>query len=260
MLLSYDGEVKLIDFGIAKAKSSFVKTVGVLKGKFAYMSPEQTTGKPVDRRSDIFSLGIVLYELVTGERLFVGDSDFAVLERVRTVDIQPPAVVKPDLPHDVEAVIMKALAKDVDERYQWCSEMRADLARCGAATTEQLSAWVRELFKEEISNEREDLNLPVAQQIRRSTPMVAQPEPTPPPLEIVEMASQPVLDMVDLPDSAPPPPLTAPPHLDFEEDVSTSVQGEAYEPPLTLTDSEPFDLVEPPPPEPPKRTRKPSRR
>jgi len=98
MLVAYDGEVKLIDFGIAKAKSSFVKTVGVLKGKFAYMSPEQTTGKPIDRRSDIFSLGIVLYELVTGERLFVGDSDFAVLERVRTVDMQPPTSVMPDVP------------------------------------------------------------------------------------------------------------------------------------------------------------------
>jgi serine/threonine protein kinase len=80
LLISYEGEVKIIDFGIAKAANKASKTqAGILKGKFGYMSPEQVRGLPLDRRSDIFSAGIILYELLTGERLFVGESDFSTL-------------------------------------------------------------------------------------------------------------------------------------------------------------------------------------
>ncbi len=90
ILVSYDGELKLVDFGIAKAAGKASKTqAGILKGKFGYMSPEQVRGLPIDRRSDIFSLGIILYELLTGERLFVGESDFSTLEKVRNVEILP---------------------------------------------------------------------------------------------------------------------------------------------------------------------------
>ncbi len=172
MLLSYDGELKIIDFGIAKARSSVVRTVGVLKGKFAYMSPEQTMGKHIDRRSDIFSMGIVLYELVTGERLFVGDSDFAVLEKVRTVAIKPVSDVVPGLPEVVVQVIGRALAADRDEAlHQWCSEMCDELATLGAAPREDIATWLRELFADEISNEREDLGLPIKQMRRgRASP------------------------------------------------------------------------------------------
>jgi serine/threonine protein kinase len=92
VLIGYDGEVKLIDFGIAKAAGKASKTqAGILKGKFGYMSPEQVRGLPIDRRSDIFSVGIVLYELLTNERLFVGESDFSTLEKVRNVEIMPPS-------------------------------------------------------------------------------------------------------------------------------------------------------------------------
>ena len=90
ILISYDGEVKVIDFGIAKAAGRSAKTqAGILKGKFGYMSPEQVRGLPLDRRSDIFSVGIVLYELLTLERLFRGESDFSTLEKVRNVEIMP---------------------------------------------------------------------------------------------------------------------------------------------------------------------------
>ena len=283
MLVGYDGEVKLIDFGIAKAKSSFVKTVGVLKGKFAYMSPEQTTGKAIDRRSDIFSLGIVLYEIITGERLFVGDSDFAVLERVRTVDVRPPHEVAPETPPEIEAVIMKSLSRDVSDRYQWCSEMRADLARCGIATSEELSAWMRELFADEIANEREDIGLPLAgsHQLRRSAPIPAEPTREPTPMPAPPPAPPAMPGPMPAPTPLPPqmpPPLDMnafdepAPHvdmLDFDDDANTALH-EAYhppgEPPLELTDSEPFDLVEPPEPPnedhlPPwQRTPKPNRR
>jgi serine/threonine protein kinase len=92
VLISYEGEVKVIDFGIAKAAGKATKTqAGILKGKFGYMSPEQVRGLPIDRRSDIFSTGIVLYELLTNERLFHGESDFSTLEKVRNVEILPPS-------------------------------------------------------------------------------------------------------------------------------------------------------------------------
>jgi eukaryotic-like serine/threonine-protein kinase len=84
ILCSYEGEVKIIDFGIAKAANRSQKTqAGILKGKFGYMSPEQVRGLPIDRRSDIFALGVILYEMLTGEKLFVGESDFSTLEKVR---------------------------------------------------------------------------------------------------------------------------------------------------------------------------------
>ena len=108
----YEGEVKLIDFGIAKAAGKASKTqAGILKGKFGYMSPEQVRGLPLDRRSDIFALGIVLYELLTGERLFVGESDFSTLEKVRNVEILPPSSYNQKIPQELERIVLKALAQ-----------------------------------------------------------------------------------------------------------------------------------------------------
>ena len=99
VLVGYEGEVKLIDFGIAKAAGKATKTqAGILKGKFGYMSPEQVRGLPVDRRSDVFAVGICLYELLTGERLFVGESDFSTLEKVRNVEILPPSSYNRQIP------------------------------------------------------------------------------------------------------------------------------------------------------------------
>ena len=95
ILLSFDGEVKLIDFGIAKAANRLQKTqAGILKGKFGYMSPEQVKGLELDRRADIFAVGVVLYEMLTGKRLFTGESDFSVLERVRDAVVPPAAPVQ----------------------------------------------------------------------------------------------------------------------------------------------------------------------
>jgi serine/threonine protein kinase len=99
ILISYEGEVKIIDFGIAKAVGKSGRTqAGILKGKFGYMSPEQVLGMEIDRRSDVFGVGICLYELLTGERLFVAESDFATLERVRNVDIMPPSTYNRRIP------------------------------------------------------------------------------------------------------------------------------------------------------------------
>jgi serine/threonine protein kinase len=109
ILVSTAGHVKLIDFGVAKAATKASKThSGMLKGKLGYMSPEQVRGLPLDRRSDIFAAGIVLYELLTGERLFVGSTDFSTLERIRNVDIQPPSEVAADVPPELERIVLRA--------------------------------------------------------------------------------------------------------------------------------------------------------
>src|SRR5262249_23288318 len=163
VLVSYEGEVKVIDFGIAKATSRNSRTMaGVLKGKFGYMSPEQVRGLPLDRRSDIFAIGTMLYECLTGERLFQGETDFSTLEKVRNVDIQRPRSINPQIPEVVENVILKALAKDVDDRYQWCGEMLADIQQFLMGqdvvfTAKSLSSWLKEVFSSEIDRERQQL-------------------------------------------------------------------------------------------------------
>ena len=160
VLVSYEGEVKVIDFGIAKATSRNSRTMaGVLKGKFGYMSPEQVRGLPLDRRSDIFAIGTMLYECLTGERLFQGETDFSTLEKVRNVDIAAPRQVNPSIPEPIEKIILKALAKDVEDRYQWCSEMLADLqaylmSQDVVFTAKSLSTWLKEVFAAEIERER----------------------------------------------------------------------------------------------------------
>jgi len=163
VLVSYEGEVKVIDFGIAKATSRNSRTMaGVLKGKFGYMSPEQVRGLPLDRRSDIFALGTMLYECLTSERLFQGETDFSTLEKVRNVDIRGPREINPNIPEAVEKVILKALAKDVEDRYQWCSEMLADLQlylmnQEVVFTAKSLAGWLKEVFASEIERERGQL-------------------------------------------------------------------------------------------------------
>jgi serine/threonine protein kinase len=159
-LVSYDGEVKVIDFGIAKAAGKATKTqAGILKGKFGYMSPEQIRGLPLDRRSDVFAIGVCLYEMLTGERLFVGDSDFSVLEKVRKVEVLPPSTYNRKIPEALEKVVMKALAKDVDDRYQYASEVADDLQRF-LITSEavfgrkDLAQYMRATFAEDVEKEK----------------------------------------------------------------------------------------------------------
>ena len=128
ILISYEGDIKLCDFGIAKAASKVSQTEsGALKGKIQYMSPEQAWGKPIDRRSDLFSLGAVLYELPTEQKLFRGDSDLTVLEKVRAAVAAPPSEVNPDVPKPLDAVVLRALAREPEDRYANASDMLRDL-------------------------------------------------------------------------------------------------------------------------------------
>jgi len=128
VLISFEGEVKLCDFGIVKAVSKASKTqMGALKGKLQYMSPEQAWGRPVDARSDIFSLGSLLFEMLTGRRLFAGDSEMSVLDAVREGRIQAPRDLDPRLPLEVNALVLKALAKEPGDRFETAGEMQKQL-------------------------------------------------------------------------------------------------------------------------------------
>jgi TonB family protein len=126
VLITFEGDIKLCDFGIAKAVSKANQTqMGALKGKLQYMSPEQAWGKTVDARSDIFSLGAILFEMLTGERLFPGDSEMSILEAVRDGRTRTARSVLPSVPPEVDEIVLKALAEDAANRYQSASEMQA---------------------------------------------------------------------------------------------------------------------------------------
>lgn len=128
VLLSFSGDVKLADFGIAKATALAAETqAGVLKGKFAYMSPEQIRGEELDARSDVFSAGILLHELVCWQRLFRRESDFATIRAVESEAVPPPSAIRDDVPDVLENVIMRALDRDRDLRYATAQEMQMDL-------------------------------------------------------------------------------------------------------------------------------------
>lgn len=119
IMLSYDGAVKIVDFGIAKAKDRVDETrSGVIKGKFGYMSPEQANGQPIDHRSDIFSTAIILWELLTNQRLFSAENDMATLKLIQECVVSSPSRLNPKIPTDLERIVMKGLVKDLSLRYQ----------------------------------------------------------------------------------------------------------------------------------------------
>lgn len=167
VLVSYDGAVKLIDFGIAKARkpdyqksqTSQKEAGSALRGKFAYMSPELIEGKNVDARSDIFALGIVLWELLTGETLFHGDNEFVTMERVRQAVALPPSQRNPAVPPELDQIVLSALARDRHQRYQTAAELAEDISRFlhghgHSSHRKRLAAWMRSEFAEEYEKER----------------------------------------------------------------------------------------------------------
>jgi serine/threonine protein kinase len=163
ILVGFEGEVKVIDFGIAKAANRASKTqAGVLKGKFGYMSPEQVRGLPIDRRSDIFAVGVLLYEMLTGERLFIGESDFSTLERVRNADVIPPTSFNKKISPQLEQIVLKTLAREVEDRYQWATELARDLQSfssdaTGAYNARRVSGTMREMYAPEVALEKKKL-------------------------------------------------------------------------------------------------------
>ena len=207
ILVSYEGELKIIDFGIAKAAVRSSQTqAGVLKGKFGYMSPEQVRGLPLDRRSDVFAIGTILYELLVADRLFVGESDFETLERVRNVDVRPPSKAAPGCPPELEKIILKALAKDVEDRYQWAGEMQEQLqaflmSREPVFTAKGLSQWMRDQFSVEYKREQEVLE----EQRRIGREVLREAQAHPP----VRAAVTPAAAASSVPKLPPPPVVSA---------------------------------------------------
>ncbi len=129
ILISKRGEVKLVDFGLAKATSQLEDTdPGVVKGKFSYLSPEAASGLVVDARTDIFATGILLYELITGKRLFLGESDYQTVELVRQAKIPSVSAQNPQVKPQLEQIVMKALTRDPADRYQTAGDLQDAIA------------------------------------------------------------------------------------------------------------------------------------
>ncbi|MGI5863837.1 MAG: protein kinase domain-containing protein [Myxococcales bacterium] len=163
IFVSFDGTVKILDFGIAKAANQIEQTrAGEIKGKLSYMSPEQCMGKPLDSRSDIFSLGVVLYEWVTGFKLFTGDSEVAILKSITEGKIYAPSYFKADIPEAVERILMKALEKDREKRYQTAWDMQYDIDQFLSQyeftpSNIHLSNFLKQLFSDELEEEKKRL-------------------------------------------------------------------------------------------------------
>lgn len=182
ILVTFTGDVKVVDFGIAKAAQRAGESpevllapgadigkdpvhhtrVGQLKGKVPYMSPEQARGEPIDHRTDIFALGVILFELCTGRRLFRGPNEYETLRMITEGEYPRPSQVNPRISPALEAVIMKALAKDVSKRYQHARELQADLEQVVRAeqipvSTLALGNWMQMLFEEKLAAQREAL-------------------------------------------------------------------------------------------------------
>lgn len=160
ILITFEGDVKVIDFGIAKAAGRASRTqAGILKGKFAYMSPEQVGQTEIDHRSDIFSIGTCFHEILTSERLFAGDSDFSILDKVRRADVAAPSKINPRVPAEVDRIALRALAREPSARYQFASEMADDLRKYLSSSSAQfgptqLAQYMAATFSEELEAER----------------------------------------------------------------------------------------------------------
>ncbi len=161
ILLSYDGSVKLVDFGVAKVHidGSLQTQAGVLKGKFAYMSPEQVRGKSLDRRSDIFALGILLWEMLTGQNLFSSDTEVGILEKIRQCNITRPSELNPSVPFELERIALKCLQANREDRYSTAKEFYLEVqsfmqSRYPKFFTSDVSAFIRNLFVIQIQEEK----------------------------------------------------------------------------------------------------------
>jgi serine/threonine protein kinase len=155
ILVSFDGITKVLDFGIAKATARLSETrVGILKGKYAYMSPEQVRGKKLDHRSDQFSLAVVFYEIITGTRLFQRETDYSTMEAVDLCEVPPIRILRKDVPRRLMRVLRKAMRRKPKRRFSSSKEMERALHRLlkgsGVEQNERVSAYMRKLFADEL--------------------------------------------------------------------------------------------------------------
>lgn len=151
VIITDDGHVKIIDFGVAKALVGNLQTSsGLAKGKIGYMSLEAIGGKQLDTRADIFSAGVVMWELITTKRLFKGDNDFHILTQIRDGKVEPPSRHNPECPPDLDAIVLRALARSRDDRWESAGEMRAVIddvrqLHSGDTSADAVRLWMRQL-------------------------------------------------------------------------------------------------------------------
>ncbi len=162
IMVSFNGDVKVIDFGIAKIDDSESTKVGVLKGKFEYMSPEQARGKALDRQTDIFSLGNVLWELLAGRKLFIGSNEIQLLKKIRECQIPDLKKINPNVPDRLIQIVNKALSANKNLRYKTVAEMGNDISvflnkTYPDFTNTDFSSFIKEVYVEEILEERQNL-------------------------------------------------------------------------------------------------------
>ena len=163
VMVSFEGEVKIVDFGIAKAESQIETTrAGTLKGKFGYMSPEQADGQPIDLRTDIFSLGIVLWELLASDRLFAANNELNTLRKIRDCQIPSLRKINPNIHAELERIAQKALARDRNLRYQTSAAFHRDLNRFlnrqyPDFSSQDFSIFIKSIFADDILNLRKRL-------------------------------------------------------------------------------------------------------
>jgi len=170
IMVSFSGTLKIIDFGIAKSSFKTGSTdSGILKGKFSYMSPEQARGDPIDHRSDIFSVGIIFHEMLTGKRLFKAEDSRETIRNVRRAKVEPPSQIREGIPYELDRIVLKALAKNRRHRYAFASDMRDDLLKFLAVNypdfkPSDVGEFVTGLFRDDIKRrekEEEEIKTPV---------------------------------------------------------------------------------------------------
>jgi serine/threonine protein kinase/CheY-like chemotaxis protein/outer membrane biosynthesis protein TonB len=241
ILISYNGDVKLTDFGVSKATIKIHQTLsGALKGKLLYMSPEQACGESgIDYRSDLYSAGVLLFELLTGKKLFLDTTEMMVLKKVQNGEIIPPRDINPDIDPTLEKILLTSLNKDCNKRYQSAASMIADLEAYihkkydRAPGPVHLSHFIYNLFEADIQRDGIKVDLKPIPFVPRPRE-IAKPQPPPEiPLPVVEIPA------------APPPPLPPPPaqppeaeglvsiSFDDDKDVSAPKRKEkAVQPPF----------------------------
>ncbi|EQC52650.1 kinase domain protein [Bacteriovorax sp. DB6_IX] len=163
IMLTFDGSVKVIDFGIAKSETNSEATqAGTIKGKLSYLAPEYLDGHDLDPRYDLFAVGITLWEMLCSRKLFKASNDLAVLKKIQECKVPKPSSINPNVPEELDKIVMKALHKDRNKRYQTLEEFGRALNKFLYSTypdfnASDLSYFAKELFKEEIKKDRERL-------------------------------------------------------------------------------------------------------
>ncbi len=183
IMIGFDGRIRLIDFGIAQTTIDVKSQIGSIKGKISYMAPEQVRGLPVDHRVDIFGLGTVLYEMLTGVQPFHDEGDFATMERVRRAEFEPASSINPAVDAGLDGIIARSMARDAEDRYPYAGDMQDALQqwlveRGEAVRGEDFAELMRGLFAQRISDMHADISKARAQALGGGATLASTPVAT----------------------------------------------------------------------------------